>query len=545
MNLSPPSFECTGTLREFIARPAPRSRNVRLAACSIAWLLVLQQFCHAQNVTRMWFTPPVVPENYAQPVRFEATVSPNVASVAFNYNGVDRPMFDDGTNGDLVAGDGTWTILFTPGEILSKNTAARVFRPFIGFCKPIGGSQFNIIAECWTSAIGLQPIRAIGATGQETDYIANYVATTSQILNFSPTVWAQRFYATHGDNYDFINFIQIAGLRGNRFHAGVKNATAGIGISTFNNTSQYGSAGRLQGYSEFPISSFFDGGEQGFSHETGHQWINFLSGTPFAAGTPHWPKGNVAINVMGFSIGGTGGQGGTYGFTFTPNGSGGYVVGANAAINQTTFNTMELYLMGLAAPAEVGTYFVLNDQNQNVSTGQTLTAAEITNVTVNDVITVRGVRVPASTASQKTFRCATVVTSESLLDPYAMALYDFFARRCEAKQQLTYASGLATGTCNPWYLATGARSVMFSKIAHDIPAVTFSRALNGNGQLSFTGKIGISYQRQSSSNLTAWTDEGSPVTVTAPNPPWEAPVTVSVPPPVPGPPKFYRFRADY
>jgi hypothetical protein len=135
----------------------------------------------------------VVPETQTDPVRFEATVSGNPASVAFNYNGVDRPMFDNGTNGDLVAGDGVWTILFTPAEILSKNTAARVFRPFIGTCRPAGGSAFNVVAEVWTSAIGSPVVRPIDANGQETDYIANYVASTSQLLSFDQKIWAQRF----------------------------------------------------------------------------------------------------------------------------------------------------------------------------------------------------------------------------------------------------------------------------------------------------------------------------------------------------------------
>jgi len=258
----------------------------------------------APSVTRSWFTPTVVPETQTQPVRFEATVSPNAASVAFNYNSVNRPMFDNGTNGDLVAGDGTWTVLFTASEILSKNTAVRVFRPFIGQCTPAGGSSFNTVAEAWTSAIGLRTVRPINATGQETDYVANYVATTAQLLNFDAKFWAQRFYQTHGDKYDFLNFVHIAGVRGNRYHVGVKSQVQGISTSTYDNSAQYGSAGRLLGYNTFPISSFFDGGEAAFSHETGHQWINFLQGTAFASGIPHWPKGNVAINVMGFSIGG-------------------------------------------------------------------------------------------------------------------------------------------------------------------------------------------------------------------------------------------------
>jgi hypothetical protein len=425
----------------------------------------------AQNVTRMLFTPPVVPETQSDPVRFEATVTGTPSSVVFNYNNVDRPMFDDGTHGDVVAGDAVWTILFTPAEILAKNTADRVFRPFIGTCKPAGGGVFNVVAEVWTSAIGLRDVRAIDASGQETDYVANYVATGSQLQNFDQRVWAQRFYSTHGDKFDFINFVLVGGQRGNRFHFATKNTVQGIGLSIFDNTAQYGSAGKLQGINTFPISSFFDGGEKAFAHETGHQWINFLAGTPFAIGTPHWPVGDVAGNVMGFSIGGAGGQGGNFPFTFSPNGAGGFVVGSSNNIILSTFNSMELYLMGLIPPSEVETFFVLNDQTQNVTVGQTLQPSEITLVTVNDVIAARGARVPDSTQSQKNFRVATIVLSEQLLDARAMAFYDYFARRAEAKQQLTFASGLATGTCNPWYLATGGRSVMVSAIA-DAPAPT-------------------------------------------------------------------------
>ena len=35
----------------------------------------------------------------------------------------------------------------------------------------------------------------------------------------------------------------------------------GIGTGHFNNTAMYGSAGRLQGISQFPIPGFFDGAE--------------------------------------------------------------------------------------------------------------------------------------------------------------------------------------------------------------------------------------------------------------------------------------------
>jgi hypothetical protein len=96
-----------------------------------------------------------VPLSYTQTVRFEATVTESPASVAFEYNSVDRPMYDDGTHGDLVAGDGTWTTLFQANEILNKLTTSWVYRPFIGYCKPAGSSRYNIFAEIWTPDIGL------------------------------------------------------------------------------------------------------------------------------------------------------------------------------------------------------------------------------------------------------------------------------------------------------------------------------------------------------------------------------------------------------
>jgi hypothetical protein len=466
----------------------------------------------APNVFRSWFTPTVVPTNFPGPVRFEAEITENPASVVFNYNAVNRQMFDDGSNGDLVAGDGVWTCHFTTAEIVAKNTANRVFRPFIGTCNPAGGGAFNTVAEVWTAAIGLVAVITNSpASSQETDYVVNYVATRSQLTNFNAAYWANRFYTNHGDKYDFLNFVHIAGVRGNRYHAGVKNTVLGISSGTYSNNASYGSAGRLQGYTVFPISSFYDGAAPTYSHETGHQWINFLSGTAYAGGIPHWPKGSIAINVLGFSIAG-GNVGGNFAHTFTPSGEN-YVVGPDIATNHSTFNRMELYLAGLAAPEEVPSYFVLNDQNQTLSNGQILTPAEFTVVNLSDVIAVRGQRVPASTNSQKTFRCATIILSEQLLDTYAMSFYDYFTRRIEARIPVAYADGLATGTSNPWYLATSRRSVMITKIADERPLLEIARLTNGNVQIEFTGKPGIRYQPQRLTDLASWTDDGAEIMI--------------------------------
>ena len=498
----------------------------------------------APDVFRSWFTPTVVPTNFTNNVRFEAEITGEPPSVSFLYNGISRPMWDDGSNGDRVAGDAVWTCLFTASEILSKNTASRVFHPFIGTCNPAGAGAFNTVAEVWSSPMGLVAPTNVGATFQETDYVVNYLATKAQLTNFNAAFWANRFYTTHGDKYDFLNFVHIAGARGNRYHFAVRNSVQGIGISIFNNTAAYGSAGRLQGCSVFPISSFYDGGGAGFAHETGHQWINFLAGTPFAGGVPHWPKGSAAINVMGFSIPGSG-AGGNFSFTFTSNGSGGYVVGQGIVTNLTTFNAMELYLMGLAAPAEVPAYFVLNDQNQNVSNGQTLTAAEITPVTVNDVIADKGARVPDSANSQKLFRTATIILSEQLLDQYAMSFYDYFTRRAEARQPHLYAEGLVSNLGNPFYVATGGRAVMATRITDDVPALAIARQPNGDVRLNFTARMGVRYQPQRTFDLRSWANDGAALAIPVVNPPLD-PATNVVLAPGPGANQaFYRLQVVY
>lgn len=416
----------------------------------------------APDVRRMWFTPTVVPETYTQPVTFEAQITEAPASVAFSYNGGDRPMFDDGTHGDHIAGDGVWTIQFTANEILSKLTAGAVNRPFIGFCKPAGAGQFNVFAEVWTSSMGIAPVLARTPTTQQTTHVVNMVVSASELAAPDYAAWAQRFFALFADDFDFINFVEIAGLRGNRFHFSVRNDVSGIGITLFDSTATYGSAGRLRGISVFPLSNLFDAASTGFNHETGHQWINFLSGTSFASGIPHWPKGNVAINTMGFSLPGSN-VGGTYPFTFTPSGQN-YVVGGSSNTEQTTFNSMELYLMGVVPPNEVATFFVLNDQNYNVSLGEILQPSQFTVVTVNDVTGALGVRIPDSGSSPKAFRAATIVLSERLLDAYAMSFYHWFARRASATQALSCAEGFNQYTCRPFYLATGGRATMSSYI---------------------------------------------------------------------------------
>lgn len=497
--------------------------------------LALPGVAAAQSVVRVVFTPPVLPAIWTNTVKLEATITGNPSSVVFTYNGVDRSLSDSGTSGDAVASNGVWTTSFTAAEVFAKNVSNRIHRPSMGQLKPAGGGAYNVFAEVCSPSIGLAAVRPVDGGGQETDYVVNYAATLAQLTNFSATVWAQRFYQTHADRFDFLNLVFVGGRIGNRYHVNTRSDASGLGGGTNNQSALYGSAGRLMGYNVFPISAYFDGGEKAFSHETGHQWIQFMHGTAFSAGIPHWPKGNAAINVMGFSIGGAGGQGGNYSYTFASNAAGGYVVGPSTDLIQSTFNSLELYLMGMAQASEVATYFVLTNQNQNITNGQVLAASEIQHVTIGELAGSLGPRVPDSVAAQKHFRCATIVLSEQLLDVSALSLYDWFARRCEATQPVTYAAGLATGTCNPWYLATGGRSLMFSRITDEQPTLVMAAGTNGLLRFDFVARQGIRYRTQTSSNLVNWSDMGVPFSLTLTNPPADTAVSLSLDPGGDGP----------
>lgn len=79
---------------------------------------------------------------------------------------------------------------------------------------------------------------------------------------------------------------------------------------------------------------------------------------------------------------------------------------------------------------------------------------------------------------------------------------------------------------------------MFSRIADDIPHVAAARQANGDVDLTFTGKLGIRYQHQGSTNLVSWSDEGAAIA------PGDSITTVTVPAPG-GTPKFRRFQVNY
>jgi hypothetical protein len=284
------------------------------------------------------------------------------------------------------------------------------------------------------------------------------------------------------DAFDFVDIVFDTAYIANRFHVPVKNAVGGIGslvINTpspfFDNSGQYGSAGRLLGLNVFPSHNFFDGGERGQSHEIGHQWINFLPLPVLAAGNPHWPASTLASGTMGLSIASSN-VGGDYNCALTPTPGG---LQAAPVTAPRVFNDLDLYLMGMIPPSQVATHYVFSNQSTalNVPCTGTLPYSMFAAVTIGDVIASAGARTPAYPNTKRDFTLAVIVISDTLLSAEAMAFYDWFAQRAEARTLLAEHVGLVASISAPFYLQTGERGTLTSRLANlPMPVVEFYNA---------------------------------------------------------------------
>ncbi len=414
--------------------------------------------------------PLVIPIDTTAPILLRAQAN-GATRVSFEYNpnnlatGQEIPMLDDGTGGDQVAGDGIYTVTLTPAQAAQGLQTSDVFRKFIGFIKPFQGttqgSRINTFTNVITSDIPRGTINRAAPDVQFTDNLVNIVDPTYE-ANRDYRKVARKFFQYFKDEYDFLNIVSAQNTIENRFHFGVQNSVRGIGIPLFDTSLDYGSGGQLLGISVFPSSTIYDGAEAGYQHETGHQWVEFLDLPAIKTGRPHWPYSSLASGIMGFSIPGSG-AGGEFACTLTPEAGG---VRLTPRVGPPVFTDLDLYLMGLLPPEQVGEHLIFADQSQAPScNGQLYTAAMI-KVNIGDVIAQQGARFPVATTSGKNFRIATVIVSEkSLLDENAMNYFSYFTKRAEVTTDTFVHNGFTKRTEKPFFVSTGGRATLTTKVS--------------------------------------------------------------------------------
>jgi len=234
---------------------------------------------------------------------------------------------------------------------------------------------------------------------------------------------SQAFYQNHPDSFDFITmFRNFDGqMFGFAYHFPIQNQVQGIGVDTFDNTFFYGSAGRLQGFSNqndinyqvddphfhmYRIHSTMSG----MLHETMHQWAAFLNNPNQLVNQSHWYSFSDTKSNYGDST-----TSAMEGYMWTDLGGGdfqGYAYGDG-------LSPLDLYVMGLKDTSQVPDRWYLEDP---VVISPTVVVPpyyalpidlRVTGIpqtlTIQDIVAGNGLRTPTPTGSQKAFNMAIIL----------------------------------------------------------------------------------------------------------------------------------------
>jgi len=406
-------------------------------------LLFLASAAQAQTITWIKYDPSAIRADRTAPATLELLVNGTVTGVRLDYAG-------GGSLNLAPTAPGRWSASVPAAQLLAGYDASDVNHNFVGFVRLLGAggatlSSYNSFINVMDGRVAAPPIRQLDAAARSTPRILNLYRPNLTINDVQSAI--QQFYTYFHDDFDFVQVVfALPAWPANRYHAQVRNNVGGIGSALVNNGAAFGSAAKLKGYTVFPIDTLFDAGESAFSHELGHQWINFLKNPSLAAGSPHWPPSTMARGIMGLSIPGSG-AGGDFPYTITMASS----TTAHVVVSTTTqeFSDFDLYLMGFIPASSVAPGIVIQ------GSGCTDCVVPASQITIADVIAANGPRTPAWPSAQTSFRVGTVVISrDRLLNDEELAVLEYFAARGEATETLPYTSGLARGTTKPFYLAT-------------------------------------------------------------------------------------------
>jgi hypothetical protein len=232
-------------------------------------------------------------------------------------------------------------------------------------------------------------------------------------------------YQKFEDDFDFIFLIlNEATQPSNLTYAGqlnrVSNTIEGTGVPVFDDSSNFGSAGKLKSLMQLTQIDFLLYGPT--SHEILHNWGNFVipseAVSDFGTNLTSFPLGGH----WGFTGGNTKGQlGGFDQNTLVDNGNGSYTVdtfGLNAnGGNSVPYNDIELYLMGMIPLSEVTAFDGFTTITSIADNGNDTWTFEATktNYTPASLNTLLENRVPSFTTAQKDFKALVLVITDAPL----------------------------------------------------------------------------------------------------------------------------------
>lgn len=392
------------------------------------------------------------------------------------YDPIEADLYDDGTHGDKVAGDGIYTLNdINPMDGTNDTDMIIGGRKYntkrIGFDVKLVKSDNTEETE-WITYGWVDP-----ALEFETTLLANNITATQYALfivdetgsSFDITDWplgevkcgkenfevTQSLYTVLPDSFDFIITMPAHQIfkpdtyaENVPYFVRAKNKIQNIGIDLFDNTADFGSAGKLMG------TIYHSWGSYGaiLDHEIGHAWtadigesLGLTKGED-SGYTNHWNKYSDIGGQMAYFLRNPNVEHGAG--HLMDNGDGTWRIEREPGDNDP-YSMLDLYCMGMVPKEEVPPIHILHDIDDTDHLA--VTATTIDTITIDDIIAAEGgERIPSFADSQKEFNVAFIVVKHKDFTPADFAFYSSISKFFASEE-----SGYLSLT--PFYQATGGR----------------------------------------------------------------------------------------
>jgi len=422
--------------------------------------------------------------NASQQTRLESwTFDPLVVSSSGNQEVSLRVQTDGSTsevklvlaNGSVRLlehqGNGLFLTTLFSAETLYGEWRKYVKRNYIGQLDLGGGEIYPLSINIDDGSIPEVTVLDLDETTRISPRTVNFYIPGNHPAQLSIEEVTRRFYQYFPDEFDFINVVTTATGSRDSYFINVKNSVLGLGLALFDNTSTYGSSGRLEGIVRIPNPMHFDLASLEYLRMLGYNWMNYSEHSKLSGAKPHWPISTLANGIMGYQDQSSSEyRWFSYKFTKPWPGpvpwNGDYYL--EPLYSTPFYSNMEQYLMGLLPASRAGIYAILENQHQAVCF---LCAVHgpIIPYDVNDLQSLHGSRVPDASESRKNFKIATIVVSgDRLLSPQEIRHFDYMAARGEATGELAYSRDDVTGVTNPFRTATRENGSLDALVTSDL-----------------------------------------------------------------------------
>lgn len=341
----------------------------------------------------------------------------------------------------------------------------------VGVLEVVGAEETKehvIVANVKDASVPTVDVSTLTPGVQATEHVLNI---RHDALNPGGEVAAsvlRTLYDHFADDYTFVAVIEQVNSPKDPFFLAVRNSISGLGLAMLDRGATYGSAAELEGIIHYPRQSDFDLAETDDIHEIAHRWISYATQPSLAPGRPHWPLSSIAYGIMGWQDPVTN-EALPFPFQITRQQDGTHAL--SATDTPRSFNDLELYFMGLLPADSVRTHFVFANQNQRAQVRSNgILVGGVDSIRVGDIVARDGERVPPAAAAPREFSIATVVLSSGgMLTRDEMSFFEYMAARGEQRVGLPFSDGLIRGTTLPFYIATGGRATLVTRLRITAP----------------------------------------------------------------------------